>query len=213
MSGTRLVYGDGLDDLKECFTGTFGLGRSGGGSGAAGSSTRSSRQRVYGGDHYVHPHHLGDSNKGCCDCLEDFGGCGAGTESCSKTRLGMTVLFLWVIILTIVCIALGSNIAYSSNTALSERIDEHHSDHSSKISTHASLLDDLDKDHQRTAGRVEHVASQVGNLKTDVNHMEGKLRGEVKSKLEDVRSVLLTALEKATKNLKEIQEDVKNGIV
>ena len=30
MSGTRLVYGDGLDDLKECFTGTFGLGRSGG---------------------------------------------------------------------------------------------------------------------------------------------------------------------------------------
>ena len=55
-------------------------------------------------------HYLRDSNQGCCDCLEDFGGCGAGTESCSKTRLGMTVLFLWVIILTIVCIALGSNI-------------------------------------------------------------------------------------------------------
>ena len=29
MSGTRLVYGDGLDDLKDCFTGTFGLGRGG----------------------------------------------------------------------------------------------------------------------------------------------------------------------------------------
>merc|ERR1711971_1121359 len=94
-----------------------------------------------GGDHYVHPHHLRDSNQGCCDC---FG------ESCSKSRLGMTLLFLWVIILTIVCIALGSNIAYSSNNALSDRLDEHHSDHSSKISTHALLLNDLDKSHQRT---------------------------------------------------------------
>ena len=114
MSGTRLVYGDGLDDLKDCFAGTFGLGRGGsgsGGGGGGGSSTRSSRQRVYGGDHYVHPHHLRDSNQGCCDCLEDLGGCGGtASESCSKTRLGMTVLFLWVIILTIVCIALGSNI-------------------------------------------------------------------------------------------------------
>ena len=71
------------------------------------------------------------------------------------------------------------------------------------------LLKDLDQSHQHTAGRVENVASQVGNLKSDVNHMEGRLRGEAKSKLEDVRSVLLTALEKATKNLKEIQEDVK----
>ena len=104
MAGTRLVYGDGLDDLKDCFSGTFGLSRGGGG-----SSTRSSRQRVYGGDHYVHPHHLRDSNQGCfggdCSgCMEGFG------ETCSKTRLGMTVLFLWVVILTIVCIALGSNI-------------------------------------------------------------------------------------------------------
>ena len=73
------------------------------------------------------------------------------------------------------------------------------------------LLKDLDQSHQHTAGRVENVASQVGNLKSDVNHMEGRLRGEVKSKLEDVRSVLLTALEKATQNLKEIQDDVKKG--
>lgn len=60
---------------------------------------------------------------------------------------------------------------------------------------------------------MENVASQVGRLKTDVNHMEGRLRGEVKTKLEDVRSVLLTALEKAAKSLKDIQEDVKQGIV
>ncbi len=103
MSGTRLVYGDGLDDLKDCFAGTFGLSRAGAGTG--GSSTRSSRQRVYGGDHYVHPHHLRDSNQGCCDW--DWA---PSFESCTKSRLGMTVLFLWVIILTIVCIALGSNI-------------------------------------------------------------------------------------------------------
>ena len=115
MAGTRLVYGDGLDDLKDCFAGTFGIGsgsRTHGGGG--GSSTRSSRQRVYGGDHYVHPHHLRDSNQGCCDCLEDFG------ESCSKTRLGMTVLFLWVIILTIVCIALGSNIGKNTHLSLTK---------------------------------------------------------------------------------------------
>ena len=54
MAGTRLVYGDGWEDLKDCFSGTLGFNR-----GQGGSSTRSSRQRVYGGDHYVHPHHLG----------------------------------------------------------------------------------------------------------------------------------------------------------
>jgi hypothetical protein len=43
--------------------------------------------------------------------------------------------------------------------------------------------------------------------------MEGRLRGEVKGKLEDVRSVLMTALEKAAKSIKEIQQDVKKGIV
>ena len=78
--------------------------------------------------------------------------------------------------------------AYSSNTALSDRLDEYSSDHKSKISIHASLLDDLDQNHQRTAGRVENVASQVGSLKTDVNHMEGRLRGEVKSKVSSRQS-------------------------
>ena len=45
----------GWEDLKDCFSGTLGLSRGHQGS----SSTRSSRQRVYGGDHYVNPHHLG----------------------------------------------------------------------------------------------------------------------------------------------------------
>ena len=60
---------------------------------------------------------------------------------------------------------------------------------------------------------MEHVATQVGRLKDGVNLMEGRLRGEVKTKLEDVRSVLLTALSKAEESIKDIQEDVKKGIV
>ena len=103
--------------------------------------------------------------------------------------------------------------AYSSNNSLSDRLDEYSAAHKVKISSHARLLEDLDQNHQRTAGRVEHVASQVGQLKGDVNVMEGRLRGEVKTKLEDVRSVLLTALAKAEESIKDIQEDVKKGIV
>ena len=57
------------------------------------------------------------------------------------------------------------------------------------------------------------MATQVGKLKDGVNLMEGRLRGEVKTKLEDVRSVLLTALSKAEESIKDIQEDVKKGIV
>ena len=103
--------------------------------------------------------------------------------------------------------------AYSSNSALSERLDQYSAQHTVKISSHAGLLKDLDQNHQRTAGRVEHVATQVGKLKDGVNLMEGRLRGEVKTKLEDVRSVLLTALSKAEESIKDIQEDVKKGIV
>ena len=113
MSGTRLVYGDGLDDLKDCFSGTFGFvsrGSAGGiGRGGSSGSTRSSRTRVYGGDHYVHPHHLRESHQSqysnCCNegCnIESF-------LSTSKSTMGMTLAFLWLIILTIVCIVLGSN--------------------------------------------------------------------------------------------------------
>lgn len=96
---------------------------------------------------------------------------------------------------------------------MSDRLEDHSNDHDLKISGHAQLLADLDKNHQRTAGRVEHVASLVGSLKGDVNVMEGRLRGEVKGKLEDVKSVLLTALAKAEKSIKDIQDDVKKGIV
>ena len=66
---------------------------------------------MYGGDHYVSPHHHGGGGGGglggLCEDNDCFADCG---ETCTKTRFGLTVLFLWVIILTIVCIVLGSNI-------------------------------------------------------------------------------------------------------
>ena len=43
--------------------------------------------------------------------------------------------------------------------------------------------------------------------------MEVQLRGEVKNKLDNVQSVLLAALEKASKSLQDIKNDVKQGIV
>ena len=55
--------------------------------------------------------------------------------------------------------------AYSTNSALSERLEDHSNKHNEKISNHERLLGDLDQSHQRTAGRVEHVATQVGRLK------------------------------------------------
>ena len=57
------------------------------------------------------------------------------------------------------------------------------------------------------------MASNVKTLKGNVNVMEVRLRGEVKNKLEDVRSVLLAALEKASKSLQDIKDDVKQGMV
>ena len=57
------------------------------------------------------------------------------------------------------------------------------------------------------------MASNVKSLKGNVNVMEVRLRGEVKNKLDDVRSVLLAALEKASKSLQDIKDDVKQGMV
>ena len=53
--------------------------------------------------------------------------------------------------------------AYSSNNSLSDRLDEHSSDHNSKISTHALLLNDLDKSHQHTGCSLsdQHILSPI----------------------------------------------------
>lgn len=206
MSATQLVYGDGWQDIKDCFHGSLGLGR------GRASSRTSSRGgggggRVYGGGGDYGGY--SSSNDGCCDgdCLGDLG------EKCTKTRLGISILFLWVVILTIVCIVLGSNIAYSSNATLSSRLDDHSNQHDHKMSSHSRLLNDLNSSHDRTAGRVETVANQVGRLRNDVTQVEGRLRTEIRGKLSDVRSVLLAALDKANKSLQDIKEDVKKGIV
>ena len=53
----------------------------------------------------------------------------------------------------------------------------------------------------------------IESVASNVKHMEVQLRGEVKNKLDNVQSVLLAALEKASKSLQDIKNDVKQGIV
>ena len=53
----------------------------------------------------------------------------------------------------------------------------------------------------------------IESVASNVKHMEVQLRGEVKNKLDNVQSVLLAALEKASKSLQDIKDDVKQGMV
>ena len=51
----------------------------------------------------------------CEDCLEDLEeccGCGGCADNgiCSRKRIGLAIIILWLFILTIICIVLGSNI-------------------------------------------------------------------------------------------------------
>ena len=64
--------------------------------------------------------------------------------------------------------------AYSSNTALSSRLEEHSDHHDRKMGSHSRLLNDLSETHDDTANRVENVAGQVGRLESDINKMEGE---------------------------------------
>ena len=49
MSGPRLVYGDGWEDIKDCFTFGGKIGGRGGGGGR--TTSHSSRGSYYGGHH------------------------------------------------------------------------------------------------------------------------------------------------------------------
>ena len=96
--GPQLVYGDGWDDIKDCFN-IGGLGK-------LGRSTRtshSSRGSYYGNHPHSNSGYRGYGRDGsCADCFDDFG------DGCSKKRFGVIIIFLWLVILTIVMIALGS---------------------------------------------------------------------------------------------------------
>ena len=72
---------------------------------------------------------------------------------------------------------------------------------------------DLSNVHAKTSGRVDGVSGAVTKLKGDVNLLEGNMRGEIKNRLTNVRSVLITALDKAGKSIQQIKDDVQRGMV
>ena len=75
---------------------------------------------------------------------------------------------------------------------------------------HSQLLSDLGSVHKQTNDRVDNVAGNVQKLKMDLKRMEGRMRGELQNRLSNVRTVLLSALEKAEKDISEIKKDVES---
>ena len=111
---------------------------------------------------------------------------------------------------------MGMNIffsAYTSGTALSNRLDDHKEDQSVKHQRHKQLLDTLGAVHQRTSNRVDNVAGDVSKLEMAMKRIETKMRGELKNRLSNVRGVLLSALDKAKTDISEIRRDVENGMI
>ena len=86
-------------------------------------------------------------------------------------------------------------------------------EHNNRMNQHRELLNDLNHVHSKTSDRVDGVSSAVGRLKGDVNLLEGNMKGEIKTRLTNVRSVLIQALDKAGKSIQLIREDVKKGMV
>ena len=99
--------------LKDCFGGS--LGKVGRGLSRTPGRPPSSRS---GSSYYVGEvssvRRTGGGN--CEDCFEDleeFCGCNMCSNDggpCSRKRIGILVIFIWLFILTIICIVLGSNI-------------------------------------------------------------------------------------------------------
>ena len=103
--------------------------------------------------------------------------------------------------------------AYTSGTALSDRLGRHSETHDDKIEKHSQRISDLGSVHKQTSDRVDNVAGNVQQLKMDVKRIEGKMRGELQRRLSNIRSVLLAALDKAGKDISEIRKDVEDGMV
>ena len=86
-------------------------------------------------------------------------------------------------------------------------------EHASKHSAHSRLLSDLSQSHAHLKGRVEGVTSQLGQLDGEVDHLETRLRDDIKGKLARVRNSLYDALDKVGRSIEGIKEDVKKGMV
>ena len=113
-------------------------------------------------------------------------------------------------------------IAYSSNTALSDRLDGHEKDHNEKLgalydhvdshaeehdkkhSVHSQTIHNLGLVHAQTSGRVDGVRQKINNLKGNVTNNMSALRGELE--------ILLSALDKAGRSLSRIKTEVESGM-
>lgn len=144
------------------------------------------------------------------------GGGGGGRyrreHSCTKTQIVIGVLFAWVLILTVVCIVLGSQITYSTNRTLSRRIDSLTDEHASTHNQHGQRIDWLGSTQDKLSGRVEGVSGEIRKLDAEVDRMEGRLRNDVRGELNQIRGTLVSALDKVLKSIQDIRNEVDAGV-
>ena len=57
------------------------------------------------------------------------------------------------------------------------------------------------------------MTSQLGQLDGEVDHLETRLRDDIKGKLARVRNSLYDALDKVGRSIEGIKEDVKKGMI
>ena len=99
--------------LKDCFGGSLGkVGRGLSRTPARPPSSRSGSS-YYVGEVSGVRRSGGGNCEDCFEDLEEFCGCNMCSNDggpCSRKRIGILVIFIWLFILTIICIVLGSNI-------------------------------------------------------------------------------------------------------
>ena len=78
---------------------------------------------------------------------------------------------------------------------------------------HTLRISELGSVLKQTNDRISNVAGNVQKLRMHVKPIEGRMRGELQSRLSNVRAVLLSALDKAGKDISEIKKNVENGLV
>ena len=103
-------------------------------------------------------------------------------------------------------------VAYTSGTAISERLGKHSEHHNVRMKEFSDDLSDLGSVHKQTNDKVDTVHGKVLNLRAELKRMERKMDGELQKRLSNVRSVLLGALDKAQKDITEIRNDVEKGM-
>uniref|UniRef100_A0A0K2TES7 Uncharacterized protein n=1 Tax=Lepeophtheirus salmonis TaxID=72036 RepID=A0A0K2TES7_LEPSM len=129
-----------------------------------------------------------------------------------SSRLIIGILFLWVIVLTIVCIVLSCNIEYSSNKEISSRLDTHVNEHLTLLEDHKKKLNRLHQSRDDTFSRVNQVSSGLKGLESDFNYLERKMGRHISFKVAEIKSLLLSSLDNTLKSIREIREEVQRSI-